>query len=168
MKCFYLFTKLNSHCSVELHKCKCYTRLKRAEAYAQRCSVKSHSRNFRKIHGKEPAIESFYSKGEVCNFTEKNLSHVSHDFCEIFQNIYTAWKVSKYGVSSGPYFPVFGLNTEIYSVNLRIQSDYLKIRTRKNSIFGHFSRSDILQNTCGRLLLRKCLTMENWWIVIKL
>ena len=25
----------------------------------------------------------------------------------------TAWKVSKYGVISGPYFPVFGLNTEI-------------------------------------------------------
>ena len=26
----------------------------------------------------------------------------------------TAWKVSKYGVLSGPYFPVFGLNTEKY------------------------------------------------------
>ena len=25
--------------------------------------------------------------------------------------------MSKYGVFSGPYFPVFGLNTEIYSVN---------------------------------------------------
>ena len=30
----------------------------------------------------------------------------------------TAWKVSKYGVFSRPYFPVFGLNTEIYCVNL--------------------------------------------------
>ena len=30
---------------------------------------------------------------------------------------YTAWKVSKYGVISGPYFPVFGLNTMIYGVN---------------------------------------------------
>ena len=29
----------------------------------------------------------------------------------------TAWKVSKYGVISGPYFPVFGLNTEIYFIN---------------------------------------------------
>ena len=28
-----------------------------------------------------------------------------------------AWKVSKYGVFSGPYPPVFGLNTEIYGVN---------------------------------------------------
>ena len=35
----------------------------------------------------------------------------------------TVWKVSKYGVFSGPRFPVFGLNTEIYSV------------------FGHFSSS---------------------------
>ena len=27
----------------------------------------------------------------------------------------TVWKVSKYGVFSGPYFPLFRLNTEIYS-----------------------------------------------------
>ena len=32
----------------------------------------------------------------------------------------TAWKVSKYGVIAGPYFPVFGLKTEVYLyVNLR-------------------------------------------------
>ena len=37
--------------------------------------------------------------------------------------IHSVWKVSKYGVNSGPYFPVFGLNTEIYRVNLRIQSE---------------------------------------------
>ena len=53
----------------------------------------------------------------------------------------TAWKVSKYGVISGPYFPVFGLNTEIYPPILRIQSEYRKIRARNNSVFGHFSRS---------------------------
>ena len=35
------------------------------------------------------------------------------------------------GVFSGPYFPVFGLNSE-----------YRKIRTRKNSVFGHFPRSE--------------------------
>ena len=54
----------------------------------------------------------------------------------------TARKVSKYGVFSGPYFPVFGVNMEIYRVNPRTQSEYRKIRTRKYSIFGHFSRSD--------------------------
>ena len=46
------------------------------------------------------------------------------------------------------YFPVFGLNTEglnmeIYGVNIRIQSEYRKIRTRNNSLFGHSSRSII-------------------------
>ena len=61
-----------------------------------------------------------------------------------FGFLYTAWKVSKSGVISGPYFPVFELNTEIYSVNLRIQSEYRKIRIRKNSVFGHFSRSDTI------------------------
>ena len=50
----------------------------------------------------------------------------------------TAWKVSKYGVISGPYFPVLGLNTEIYKVNLHIQFEYRQIRTRNNSVFGHF------------------------------
>ena len=34
--------------------------------------------------------------------------------------------MSKYGVISGPYFPVFGLDTEVYGVNLRIQSEYRK------------------------------------------
>ena len=32
---------------------------------------------------------------------------------------------------SGSYFPVFRLNMEIHSVNLRIQSEYRKIRTCK-------------------------------------
>ena len=50
--------------------------------------------------------------------------------------------MSQYGVISDPYFPVFGLNTKIFSANLRIQSEYRKIRTRKNSVFGLFSRSE--------------------------
>ena len=53
----------------------------------------------------------------------------------------TAWKVSKDGVFSGSYFPTFELNTERYSVTLRIQSECGKTRTRKNSVFAHFSRS---------------------------
>ena len=44
----------------------------------------------------------------------------------------TEWKMFKYGVVSGPHFPVFRLNTEIFSVNLRIQSDYRKVLTRNN------------------------------------
>ena len=60
-------------------------------------------------------------------------------------NAIIAWKVSKYGVVSGPYFPVFGLNTEIYSIHLCIQSECRKIRTRNNSVFGHFSGSVFVQ-----------------------
>ena len=31
---------------------------------------------------------------------------------------------------SGPYFPAFGLNTDIYSVSLHIQSECAKIRAK--------------------------------------
>ena len=48
----------------------------------------------------------------------------------------------KYGVFSGPYFPAFGLTTEIYGVNLHSQSKYRKIRTRQNSVFRDFSRCE--------------------------
>ena len=54
--------------------------------------------------------------------------------CQFHQQ-YIATKLSKYGVLSGPYFPVFGLNKEIYSINLRIQSGYREIRSRKSSAF---------------------------------
>ena len=47
--------------------------------------------------------------------------------------------MSNYRVISGPYFPVLGLNMEIKGVNLAIQSECRKVRTRNNSVFGHFS-----------------------------
>ena len=49
----------------------------------------------------------------------------------------TAWKVSKYEIFSGLYFPAFRLNMEYISVF----SPNTQIRARKNCIFGHFSRS---------------------------
>ena len=65
----------------------------------------------------------------------------------------TAWKVSKYGVFSGPYFSVFGLNTgpeknTFYAVNnehslhkklsfpLRISS----VNVTKSAVFYRFSQ----------------------------
>ena len=56
--------------------------------------------------------------------------------------ISTVWKMSKYGAFCGSHFPVF------YSVNLRIQSEHRKIRTRENSVFGHVSRS--VQERCNQ------------------
>ena len=44
----------------------------------------------------------------------------------------TAWKVSKYGVVSGPYFPAFGLNTERYSVF----SPYLSVFSPNEGKYG--------------------------------
>ena len=44
---------------------------------------------------------------------------------------FTAWKVSKYGVFSSPCFPVFGLNTEIYGVNVRSKSPH-SVRIQEN------------------------------------
>ena len=64
----------------------------------------------------------------------------------------TPWKVSKYGVFSGPYFLTFGLNTERYFVSLRSQSKCGKIRTRKSSVFGHISHSIWV---CWNPLLKK-------------
>ena len=58
----------------------------------------------------------------------------------------TAWNVSKYGVFFSPYFPTFGLNTERYSVSLRIQSECGEILIRKNSVFWHFWRSASFKN----------------------
>ena len=84
--------------------------------------------------------------------SSKNHSkYFMHNFKNFSRSIHTAWEVSKYGVFSDPYFPVFGLNTEIYSVNLRIQSKYRKIRTRKNSIFEHFSHSASLRKLLPNL-----------------
>ena len=41
------------------------------------------------------------------------------------------------------YFPALGLNTDRYPVSLRIQSKCGEIWTRKNSVFGQFSRGEL-------------------------
>ena len=48
-----------------------------------------------------------------------------------------------------------GLNTERYSVSLYIQSKCGKIRTRKNSVTGQFSRSEGATFRIGRLLAQR-------------
>ena len=39
------------------------------------------------------------------------------------------------------HFLLFSLFSLLHAAYLRIHSEYRKIRTRKNSVFGHFSRS---------------------------
>ena len=71
----------------------------------------------------------------------------------------TAWKMSKCGAPSGSYFPAFGLNTERCWVSLRIKSEYGKIRTRRNSVFGHFSHSE---NPVQHLRYSFCVKRVNY------
>ena len=46
----------------------------------------------------------------------------------------------------GPYFPVFGLNTETYGVNLHIRSKYGKIPTRTTPSLTIFTQWNFLHN----------------------
>ena len=46
--------------------------------------------------------------------------------------------MSKYGVFSGPYFPVFGLNTEIYGVNSVFSPNAGKYGPEKTSCLDSF------------------------------
>ena len=75
----------------------------------------------------------------------------------------TVWKAFKCEVFSGLYFPTFGLNTERYRVSLRIQSDGGKIRTQKDSVFGHFWRSGRKQSFISPLscLCSFCAMLQN-------
>ena len=79
----------------------------------------------------------------------------------------TAWSVfsliqTEYGEIRSISFPAFGLNTERYGVSLRIQSEYGKIRTRKNSVFGYFSRSEIFGDLNDeKLKIKNCMKQKN-------
>lgn len=65
----------------------------------------------------------------------------------------TARKMSKYGVFSGLYFPVFGMISEIYTL-ISLQSEYEKVWNRKDLEFGHFSQNETEKwRTVTRLLL---------------
>ena len=78
---------------------------------------------------------------EIINNQQQQINIITYLKNLLFSDATTVRKMSKYRVFSGLYFSAFGLNTEIYSVNLHIQSEYGKIQTRKSSVFGQFSRS---------------------------
>ena len=84
-----------------------------------------------------------------------------------------ARKVTKYEVISGPYFPVFGLSTEIYSVNLRIQSEYRKIRTRNNFVYilkqiNSLDSQELLLGIWDSRYLSTTLLLAKWYLRCRL
>ena len=58
----------------------------------------------------------------------------------------TAWKVPKYGVFSGPYFPAIGLNKKRYTVSLPIQSKCGKYEPEKTRYLDTFHAVEIYRD----------------------
>ena len=86
---------------------------------------------------------------------------------------FTAWEVSKYGVISGPHFPAFGLNLEIYGVNLRIQSECRKIRTRNNFVYilkqiNSLDSQELLLGIWDSTYLSTTLLLAKWYLRCRL
>ena len=118
------------------------------------------------LHLLKKSLMKIFISCAVKYFTRVFLISITQKYClstSVRTETSTAWKVSKYWVFSGPYFPVFGLKMYIsnlckyetistkkyvfliitlwrFTISVT-QSEYRKIRTRKNSVFGHFSCS---------------------------
>ena len=70
-------------------------------------------------------------------------------------------KSVRIGSFSGPYFPAFGLNTEMYFVNFCIQSECEKIRTRKNPNTYNFYTMFIVMKFFGSMITKiKSIAIE--------
>ena len=86
---------------------------------------------------------------------DMDLRHKRVNVCKTFapewKHIISTQCVKRVGIRifSGPYFPALGLNTERYSVSLRIQSELGKTQTRKTLNMDTFHTSKI------RLILYK-------------
>ena len=97
---------------------------------------------FTKFTGKQAPVLELVFLWILWNFSERFFEeYICATSTEVKKSMTisnTVWKVSKYEVFSGPYFPVFGLNMEIYCVSLRDQSKYGKIRARKTPYLDPF------------------------------
>ena len=90
-----------------------------------------------------------YASNECYQFFLKKKKKINYD--HIIINLFSKIRADLVSLVayteffSGLHFSIFRLNTEIYRLNPGIQSEYGKIRTRKNFVFGHFSCIDWLQ-----------------------
>ena len=60
-----------------------------------------------------------------------NVYYITSETFTCYKRLH-AWKVSKYGVISGPYFPIFGLNTQRSESPERSESPY-SVRIQENT-----------------------------------
>ena len=73
--------------------------------------------------------------------TQSNRNHsptFQHNHLKILQNSFWQEVQKRFLYPYFPYFSASGLNMEIYGVNIRIQSKYGKIRTRKTPHLDKF------------------------------
>ena len=101
----------------------------------------------------------------ISEIFELQYSKCFYHFFISFTVTLTAWKVSIFGVFSSPHFPVFSYGDLLDKHSLRIHSEYGKIRTRKNSVFGHFSHSVCTCTDNLHNLNRTWLQCELWFLI---
>ena len=76
---------------------------------------------------------------------------------------YTAWKVSRYGVFSGPYFLAFGLNTERYGViQIRRDTDSGPEKTPYLDAFHAVRNGKSLKDHLVREAVLPSVNAEDW------
>ena len=83
----------------------------------------------------------------------------------IFQAFCTAWRLFQCRASSGPYFSVFGLNTNTCYIDFCIQIESGKIKTRRNYVFGYFSHNARVyfeKNSKNEIIIK--LSLGHIWI----
>ena len=78
--------------------------------------------------------------GSIFNFAwlYSDKPSIKNTKCPSIIKKFTAWEVSKYGVCSGPYFPVFGLSTGQYGPGNTPYLDtfHAVVATRMRPIFN--------------------------------
>ena len=83
-------------------------------------------------------------------------------FNKTIANASTAWKMSKYGVISGPYFPAVGVNTDqkqlcIWTLSTQWRYGSSKTDTLTWSMSGHATAEGFCVCTCVIVLKSKSL-----------
>ena len=82
---------------------------------------------------------------QIKSRTQKSWSKIVYGFCEFryaFPHNNHCVKSVKMRSFFWSVFSAFWLNMERYKISLRIQPECGKIRTRKNSVFGHIAHSE--------------------------
>ena len=96
-----------------------------------------------------------YSKGENCPFFVVRMPHLRLKTVNYFHKLlhlrcwtgsYNAPLKLMTGKAGNTYQKQLAQRLSSILINLRIHSEYRKIRTRKISVFGHFSRSDNIKD----------------------